>query len=311
VAQSTTVSKDHALSELASQQHGAFSVDQAVACGLTRRGIEDRERRGVYERIYPTVFALAGAPNTWHRATLAAILSIGTPTAASHRSAAYLWGLLRGAGPRIHIVTRRWDRRHRLDVRLHESLDLIPSDIVTVDGIPTTTAARTIVDLGATEPWRVERALEAGISRDLVTLRTVDDFVRRVARRGRRGVGVIRPLLEARSQWDGATQSDLEDLLRTVLAQRGVPIGAAQHRITDHIGTFVGRPDFAYIEHRLAVELDGEQFHMDRMVFRNDRRRQNELELLGWRVLRYTWWDLTNRPDEVADEIRSALSVLA
>ena len=271
----SAVSKDHALSELAARQYGTFSVEQAVACGLTRRGIEDRERRGVYERIYPTVFVLGGAPSSWHRATMAAILSIGSPAAASHRSAAYLWGLLPGTGSRIHVVTRRWDRRHRLDVRLHESLDLLPSDIVTVDGIPTTSAARTIVDLGAVEPWRVERALEAGISTNLVTLRTVEDFVRRVARRGRRGVGVIRPLLEERSRWDGATQSDLEDLFRAVLAGQNVPVGRAQYRIADPAGLFVGRADFAYPKQRLVVELDGERFHMDRLTFRSDRRRQN------------------------------------
>ena len=305
------MAKDRALSELASRQYGAFSVQQAIECGLTRRGIEDRERRCVYERIYPTVFVLAGAPATWHRATMAAVLSIGSPAAASHRSAAYLWGLLPGTGPRIHVVTRRWDRRHRLDVRLHESLDLLPSDIVTVAGMPTTTAERTIVDLGAVEPWRVERALETGISSNLVTLAMVEGFVRRVGRRGRRGVGVIRPLLEARSRWDGSTQSDLEDLFRKVLDRLNVPIGMSQFRIVDETGTFVGRPDFAYPERRLVIELDGERFHTDRMAFRNDRRRQNRFELLGWRVLRYTWWDLTNRPEDVGDEIRTALSLLA
>ncbi len=305
------MSKDRALSDLAARQYGAFSIEQAVGCGLTRRGIEDRERRGVYERIYPTVFALAGAPHTWHRATLSVILSIGTPAAASHRSAAYLWGLLPGAGPRIHVVTRRWERRHRLDVRLHESLDLVPTDIVRVAGIPTTTTARTIVDLGAVEPWRVERALEAAIGSGTVTLQAVDEFVARVARRGRRGVGVIRPLLAARSQWDGATQSDLEDLFRSVLRRVGLPIGISQYRLTDVCGEFVARPDFAYPDQRLVIELDGERFHMDRMAFRSDRRRQNEIELLGWRVLRYTWWDLTTRADDVCSEVRAALSIPA
>lgn len=236
---------------------------------------------------------------------------MGAPAAASHRSAAYLWGLLPSVGPRIHVVTRRWERRHRLDVRLHESLDLVPTDIVTVAGIPTTTAARTIVDLGAVEPWRVERALEAGIGSGAVTLQAVDRFMTRVARRGRRGVGVIRPLLAARSQWDGATESDLEDLFRAVLRRTGLPIGISQYRLSDVGGEFVARPDFTYPDQRLVIELDGERFHMDRMAFRNDRRRQNEIELLGWRVLRYTWWDLTTRADDVCSEVRAALSIPA
>ncbi|MEA2023131.1 MAG: DUF559 domain-containing protein [Actinomycetota bacterium] len=303
--------KDHELSATASRQHSVFTIEQAEASGLTRRGIEDRELRGVYERLYPTVFAFAGTPNTWQRATMAAVLSVGSPAAASHLSAAFLWGMLKGAGPRIHVVTRRWNRRHRPDFRLHESLDLLDSDIVTISGIPTTTATRTIVDLGAVAPQRVERALEAGVAANSVTLSGVERFVVRVARRGRRGVGVIRPLLEARRQWDGATASDLEDLYRAVLDRWAVPIGIAQHEVHNPSGTFVSRPDFAYPESHLAVELDSEGFHMDRLTFRYDRRKQNQLELLGWRVLRYTWWDLVNRPREVAAEVQAALSIPA
>ncbi|MCL1692521.1 MAG: type IV toxin-antitoxin system AbiEi family antitoxin domain-containing protein [Actinomycetia bacterium] len=303
--------KDRELSRISSRQHGVFTVEQATASGLTRRGIEDRERRGVYERLYPNVFTVAGTPNTWHRATMAAVLSIGAPAAASHLSAAFLWKMLNGSGPLIHVVTRRWDRRHRLDFRLHESLDLVDSDIVTISGIPTTTATRTIVDLGAVAPLRVERALEAGITSNSVTLSGVERFVVRVARRGRRGVGVIRPLLEARRRWDGATASDLEDLFRAVLDRWAVPVGVAQYEVHNPPGLLASRPDFAYPEHLLAVELDSEGFHMDRLTFRNDRRKQNQLELLGWRVLRYTWWDLVNRPGEVAAEVAAALSVPA
>lgn len=303
--------KDHELSEIAARQHGVFTIEQAEGSGLTRRGIEDRESRGVYERLYPTVFALAGTPDTWHRATMAAILSVGSPAAASHLSAAFLCGMLNSSGPRIHVVTRRWERRHRPDFRLHESLDLIDSDIVTISGIPTTTPTRTVVDLGAVAPLRVERALEAGITSNKITLSGVERFVVRVARRGRRGVGVIRPLLEARRQWDGATASDLEDLFRAVLDRWAVPIGIAQYEVHNLLGLFVSRPDFAYPRHHLAVELDSEGYHMNRLAFRNDRRKQNQLELLGWRVLRYTWWDLVNRPREVAAEVQAALSVPA
>lgn len=305
------MSKDHELSEVAARQHSVFTVEQAEESGLTRRGVEHRVERGVYKRLYPTVFALAGTPNTWHRATMAAVLSVGSPAAASHLSAAFLWGMLNSSGPRIHIVTRRWERRHRPDFRLHESLDLVDTDIVAVSGIPTTSAVRTIVDLGAVAPQRVERAMEAGITANSVTLHGIERFVVRVARRGRRGVGVVRPLLEARRQWDGATASDLEDLYRAVLDRWAVPIGIAQYQVHSPAGVLMSRPDFAYPERLLAVELDSEGYHMDRMAFRNDRRKQNQLELLGWRVLRYTWWDLVNRPAEVAAEVRAALSVPA
>lgn len=303
--------KDQRLAAISARQHGVFTVEQAEQCGHTRRGIEDRERRGMYERLYPHVYAIAGSPASWHRATMAAVLSAGEGAAASHLSAAFLHGLLTGPGPRIHVVTRRWDRVHRSGFRLHESLDLINEDITVVAGIPTTTATRTVVDLGAVAPRRVERALEAGIAANSITLPGVERFVVRVARRGRRGVGVIRPLLEQRRRWDGATASDLEDLFRAVLDRWNVPIGIAQYEINDHAGSLASRPDFAYPEKPLAVELDSEAYHLDRVTFRRDRQKQNKLELLGWRVLRYTWWDLIHRPEQVAMEVKAALGLPA
>jgi very-short-patch-repair endonuclease len=64
--------------------------------------------------------------------------------------------------------------------------------------------------------------------------------------------------------------------------------------------------DFASPEHRVAVEIDGWAWHHDQERFRLDRNRQNALVLAGWTVLRFTWHDLTQRPDEVVRQIRAA-----
>ena len=58
--------------------------------------------------------------------------------------------------------------------------------------------------------------------------------------------------------------------------------------------------DFAYPQRRLAVELDGFESHGQRDAFDRDRARQNQLVLLGWTVLRFTWADVTERPETVA-----------
>ncbi len=65
--------------------------------------------------------------------------------------------------------------------------------------------------------------------------------------------------------------------------------------------------DVAFPELRLAIEFDGAAFHTDAARFQDDRRRQNDLVAAGWTVLRFTWADLTDRPDEVIDRIRAAL----
>jgi len=40
-------------------------------------------------------------------------------------------------------------------------------------------------------------------------------------------------------------------------------------------------------------------YHRDAERFRQERRGQNELVLAGWTILRFTWDDLTHRPDSV------------
>jgi very-short-patch-repair endonuclease len=66
--------------------------------------------------------------------------------------------------------------------------------------------------------------------------------------------------------------------------------------------------DVAFPTERIAIEVDGWAWHSDVERFRRDRRRQNDLVLAGWTVLRFTWHDLTNRPDTVIAQIRSALA---
>lgn len=151
-----------------------------------------------------------------------AVLTVGGDAAASHQTAAELWGLTDRCAGRIDVVVERWDRVHR-SFAVHESRDLEKADIERTEGIPVTSPPRTVVDLGATAPWLVESALETGIRRGLMTLTDVESFVARVGRRGRQGVGVIRPFIEARRRWDGNTESQLEDLFLRVVTGAGIP----------------------------------------------------------------------------------------
>ena len=298
---------DSELNRLASSQQGVFARNEALEAGISRDQLSERVKKGRYSRIFPEVYAIAGAPTTLRQQLFGLAKSFPQLAAISHQTAAELWGLTRRGIRTVELVTTRWDRVQRPGIRVHESLDLIDGDVVNLDGIPVTTAVRTVVDLGASHKWSVESALEEGIRKGLFSLDEVDAFVRRVARRGRRGVGVIRPLLESRRRWDGATESALEDQFRRLVADWNLPQPELQHEIRDADGRFVSRVDFAYPESGLAIELDSEAYHMDRLTFRGDRRKQNQASVLGWTVLRYTWWDLRERPLQVKAEIRAAL----
>lgn len=63
-------------------------------------------------------------------------------------------------------------------------------------------------------------------------------------------------------------------------------------------------PDVLFRRARLAVEVDGYAFHGGRAAFQNDRERLNLLAQVGLTVLRFTWEDLTARPELVIRQIK-------
>ena len=70
-----------------------------------------------------------------------------------------------------------------------------------------------------------------------------------------------------------------------------------------------GRVDLAYPDALLVVEGDGREWHGDEYTFQADRERDNIAQLAGWRILRFTWHDITERPHYVVTWIRQALEL--
>jgi hypothetical protein len=66
--------------------------------------------------------------------------------------------------------------------------------------------------------------------------------------------------------------------------------------------------DFAYPELRVAIELDGLAKRTSRQAVDRELARQNAMVLDGWRVLRFTWSDVTERPGRVVDCVLRAVA---
>jgi very-short-patch-repair endonuclease/predicted transcriptional regulator of viral defense system len=295
------------LATVARRQMALLTLGQALESGYSLRQVQQRCEAGSWERIHAGVYRVAGAPDSWEQRVLAACLGAGEGAVASHRSAARLWGIGDAGRPQVELSVRA-DRYHRLrGVTVHRSSDLEAGDATERLRIPVTTPARTLVDLGAVQGVRsVERALDAALSRRLVTLASLHAALYSVARRGRRGAGILRALLEARSPAAGLAESVLEARMLRICGEQRLPEPACQY----HVRTgerLVARVDFAYPRERLALEVDGYESHASLDAFRHDRRRQNELVGLGWTVLRFTWDDVVHDPARVARAVRAVL----
>ena len=233
---------------------------------------------------------------------MAAVLAAGPGAVLSHRAAAALQGIAASAGAKID-VTAPTPKVNPEGVRAHRAI-LHADDVTTVNAIPTTTIARTLLDLAGTQaPQRLQQALSEAERLRLLDVSEVQRAIDRT--RGRRGPGqraLKEALADLAKHGTTFTRSPLEDALLPLLRDAGLPKPQTNAYIA---GMEV---DALWRSERLVVELDGYANHHTRRAFQEDRERDAKLLLTGYRVFRFTHYDVTRRPEYVARTLGEALA---
>jgi hypothetical protein len=144
-------------------------LTKGPALGLMGKATLERYRRdGLLVVVYPGAYRLVGAPLSWRQRTMAAGLAYGRPVAASHRSAAVLWGL-EGVAAKECELTIPHTRSGRFAGILTHRAPLPPADLTRRERIPVTSVGRTLLDLRGVVPRTVlERAVDQAYRQHLV-----------------------------------------------------------------------------------------------------------------------------------------------
>jgi predicted transcriptional regulator of viral defense system len=297
------------IAPVAEKQHALAHLRQLRELGVSRSELEHAIGRGELERRLPEVYRIPGSPRTWHQDLMASVLDGGPGSAASHRAAARLLGLARRDAPAFVEITVPRLRSSRIPgVIVHRSKDLDAEHVMEVEGIPCTGPLRTLVDLGAVERWPVvsdafERALQSGQA----TMRGAEWMLTDLSRRGRRGCGVFRRVLDTRALSSASPDEGLlEPRMARLLRGAGLPDPSYQYEVV-HDGRFVARVDFAYPDIREAFEVDGFEVHGTPEAMTRDFEREHGLKGAGWGVTRFTWFHVVTRPRYVESTVRSVL----
>jgi len=273
-----------ALTRLSEAQHGFVAARQLIEAGYSWEEIRWLVRAGVLVRTHPGVYRVSGAPVIDRGPLMAACLAV-PDAVVSHRAAACLWRLdgVAPVGVEITVVAERAPRLR--GVIAHKVTTLDPEDLTVYDGIAVTTAARTLVDLGAVvSRFVVERALDDARRRRITTYDQVRASYERRARQ--RGTAAVGRLLRKRLAGCDLDDSDLERKALRALRRAGFPEPAQQHRVDTAEGTYF--PDLAYPAEKVAIELYGFDSHGTRSAFDRDPLRANALQNEGWIVLVFT-----------------------
>jgi very-short-patch-repair endonuclease len=294
---------------LAVVQYGLFSHAQAIAAGFTRHAIAHRVATGVWNRVLPSVFELAGAPSSGRQVALAACLWAGEDAVVSHEAAGVFWRLDGIDTTRIHVTVPRSQRLASSLVDVHRGrVDAV--DRTRLEHLPITTPARTLIDCAPSlDDEDLEAAVEDGLKRGLFTERFLRWRLEGLTARGRAGIPRLRRIHDARRD-EPALERRLEVKVWRLLHRSGLPRAVRQHRVT--VGGRPYRLDFAWPDRRVAVEADGRIVHGGRRrPFYDDRRRLADLVSTNWRVVPVTWEDVEQRPTEWLTKLAQTLALAA
>jgi len=258
--------------------------------------------------VHRGVFRDASHSDTWHGKLVAAVLAAGDGAAVSHQAAVGVWGLYGYRPFLVEISVPSPAGRRISGAIVHRTPDLRRNEVARKDGITTTKPARTLLDLAAVaSPQFVTQVLEEWLADRVLTLAEVERTIEDHRGRGRRGVGILRNLVETRVLGDAVPDSGTEALLASVLQAHGLPLPVHHYEVTPDGTTY--ELDYAYPDHKVAIEVDGYGVHMrSRDAFEHDRHRQNEIEIAGWRFLRFTKPALTGRAATSAGQVARMLA---
>ena len=296
----------HRIIEQALINGGTITVAEAQALGASRQWIARRVDQGWLERLGNGTLGLRGTGSDWHATLAAACHRLGAVV--SHESAAELYDLprLKRGLLIVSVPVRRTNRYPGVEVR--QKTDLTPDQVTSRAGLPVTVPARTVIDLaGHLGVARLSRVVDAAVARRLTSYEELIALFSLIGRRGKPGTQRMRKVMEDRGLGPDLDPTELEQRLFDLIELASLPLPVREFE-APWLKPTHGRVDLAYPDSRLVIEGDSRLWHMLADAFLTDRERDNLAQLAGWRVLRFTWWDVENRPEYVVSTIRAALS---
>jgi very-short-patch-repair endonuclease len=272
---------DRQVAELAARQRGLLTKAQLLALDISPYAIDRALGRGRLHRVHRGVYAvmpLSGLPPL--APEHAAILACGRQTYISHHSAA---GILRIRPPHtgdveVTVVGRDMGRG-RAGLIVHRAQVLDARDIRSREGLPVISAALTVIDIAPDlSEYEVELALNEALVRKLMTVWQLRHVLDRYPNRA----GSARIRMQIVHAGAGVPQPGAEKALLPHLLAAGMPRPLVNHKL----GRW--RPDLYWPEARLAVELDGLDFHSTRPRLERDHRKDQALKGMEIEPLRFT-----------------------
>jgi hypothetical protein len=300
-------SGDRRIAAIATGQLGVFSRAQAHDAGLSDRQLRRRVQSGTLVQTGPNGFRYAGSPSTLTAELRALVVDIGEPLLISGLTAAPLHGFDGFSLRRpFHLLVPASRHLTRANVRLHRTDTIDPIDRCEIDGLPVTSAVRTLIELARVlDESRLTICLDSALRDGLVSERLMHQRIAALRASGRHGIPALMRALVGETVARGG-QSWLEREFLRLIHEACLPRPETQV-VLSKAGDQLVRVDCRFPGTRVVVELLGYRFHRTPAQMSRDAERMNALTADGYRVYQFTYEQVTLRGDQVVDVTRRAL----
>lgn len=298
---------DVRINALAARRHGAITMAELRAAGVSRTAILRRVAEGTLVQRHPDVFVHGTHDANPSRMTeiASAVAACGPEAMASHETAVELLGIWKRPSGAIHVSsTRNCAPARSAGFQFHRRhAEFPPEAVCMVDGIPTLSPLFACAQLGVDHTeFQIVHMLHEGRFQGLLKPRQLSDLLDELGPVW--GKGRVRRALELYELGSAGTRSASEDRLVGGLRACGVPEPLVNVRgATSLSGVEL---DFVWPELRVVVELDGPQ-HEFEPAANSDAEVDAALRDDEWHVLRIPSALVWQALPRVVEEIQQLL----
>lgn len=293
---------------LGRDQFRIVSRRQLLEADFSERQLEHYLGQGALCPIFQATYSIGGPVESWRAAWMAAVLAAGSGAMLAGGAAASLWGLSNRRSSVVDVVRSHGKNRmedsspasgRKLKLRIWRR-DFLPRRPDWVNRIPVLPVPELLIESAAFLPRKELGFLVSAASQK----KHLDEST--VARmleqgKGRKGIKKLRHELR---YWDSEMRqalSVLETMFIQICRRYGIEVPQTNRYVC---GLMV---DFLWAELRVVVEVDGYEFHGDRIAFERDHGRGAILMRAGYLRLAFTWRQIVERPEEVVQAVIAAL----
>ena len=296
---------DAAIAVLAGRQHGVVALWQLVELGLSAGAVRTRVAAGKLHRVHRGVYAVGHRVLSMDGRRMAAVLACGRTAVASHRMATALHAILTSQALEVTVPGR--GERRVPGVLVHRTRRLHPADITAIEGIPSTSLGRTLIDYAEQATDRqVERACEQAEFLRIYDQAAIEASIARNP--GRHGTKRLLAVIGKGELGTTLTRNELEEAFLAICDRIGTPRPLVNAWIPFPEGGGA-EVDFLWERERLIVEVDGFETHGTRRAFADDRRRDRRLKLLDYEIARFPWEDVLHSAATSGAELAALLEL--